>query len=449
MPQPERLRLAAAGDAFIARRLRNEQGGRFERLIALLHNADAAFVNLETLFHTFEHPPASESGGTYAAAEPALADELRWAGFTLYACANNHAADYGAGGLLSTVQTLDALGLVHAGTGRTLAEARAPAFLDTPAGRVALISASSTFSAEARAGDQRTDVRGRPGVNPLRFQTTYAVDAEAMAALRRITDGLHLEELARQRLMWDLPLDESVYPFLERRFVEAETFGIHSSAHAGDLAAHLRWIGHARRQADWVLVSLHSHEFETTKDVPAAFMVEFARACIDAGADAFIGHGPHLLRGIELYRDRPIFYGLGNFIFQNDLVLRQPADLYEQFQMPPEATPADLYDRRTRNDTLGFAADARYWESVVVACELRRDGPPNIRLHPIELGFGGPRSLRGSPRLAEPEHGRAILDRLAALCVPFGTTILADGDAGVLASKRTPASNDWGLRDDR
>ncbi len=232
--------------------------------------------------------------------------------------------------------------------------------------------------------------------------------------------------------MWDLPKDESVYSFLERRFVEADTFEIRSHAHEGDLAAHQRWISHARRQADWVLVSLHSHEFERSKEVPAAFMVEFARACIDAGADAFFGHGPHLLRGIELYGDRPIFYGLGNFIFQNDLVLRQPADMYEQFKLPPDATPADLYDRRTRNDTLGFAADTRYWESVVAACELRRDGPPSVRLHPIELGFGGPRSRRGLPRLAEPAHGRAILDRLSTLCMPFGTAVIPEGDAGVL-----------------
>jgi poly-gamma-glutamate synthesis protein (capsule biosynthesis protein) len=277
-------------------------------------------------------------------------------------------------------------------------------------------------------------VLGRPGLNPLRFQTTYAVDAEAMAALRRIADALHLEELAKQRLMWDLPRDESVYPFLDRRFVEAPRFAIRSQAHEGDLAGHVRWIDHARRQADWVVVSLHSHEFETAKDVPAAFMVEFAHACIDAGADAFIGHGPHLLRGIELYKDRPVFYGLGNFIFQNDLVLRQPADVYEQFKLPPDATPADLYDRRSQHDTIGFAADARYWESVVVACELRRDGPPCVRLHPIELGFGGPRSRRGVPRLAEPAHGRAILDRLAALCAPFGTAITADGDTGLLVT---------------
>ena len=270
MPSPETLNLVAVGDAFIARRLQTERGERFERVVALLREADAAFVNLETLFHRYESPPASESGGTYAAAEPELAEELRWAGFNLYACANNHAADYGAGGLLSTIATLDALQLAHAGTGRTLAEARAPAFLDTAAGRVALISASSTFSAEARAGAQRPDMLGRPGLNPVRFQTTHAVDAEAMAALRRISAALALEELEKQRRLWDLPRDENVFTFLGRRFVEADRFEIRSECKPEDLAGHVAAIEHARRQADRVLVSLHSQQWWALRKQPPA-----------------------------------------------------------------------------------------------------------------------------------------------------------------------------------
>lgn len=40
---------------------------------------------------------------------------------------------------------------------------------------------------------------------------------------------------------------------------------------------------------------------------------------IDAAADVVVGHGPHVLRGIEVYKGRPIFYSLANFIFENDL----------------------------------------------------------------------------------------------------------------------------------
>ena len=38
---------------------------------------------------------------------------------------------------------------------------------------------------------------------------------------------------------------------------------------------------------------------------------------IHAGADLVVGHGPDILRGIEVHRSRPILYSLGNFIFQN------------------------------------------------------------------------------------------------------------------------------------
>ena len=52
--------------------------------------------------------------------------------------------------------------------------------------------------------------------------------------------------------------------------------------------------------------------------MPADFIPIFARAVIDAGADVFVGHGPHVLRGIEIYKGKPIFYSLSNFIFQNE-----------------------------------------------------------------------------------------------------------------------------------
>ena len=60
------------------------------------------------------------------------------------------------------------------------------------------------------------------------------------------------------------------------------------------------------------------------KEVPAEFIGAFARAMIDAGADLVVGHGPHLLRGLELYKGKPIFYSLGNFIGQNELVAEDP-----------------------------------------------------------------------------------------------------------------------------
>jgi poly-gamma-glutamate capsule biosynthesis protein CapA/YwtB (metallophosphatase superfamily) len=73
--------------------------------------------------------------------------------------------------------------------------------------------------------------------------------------------------------------------------------------------------------ADIVLVSNHSHEMKGySKDQVADFQREFAHMCIDAGAHAYIGHGPHVLRGVEIYKERPIFHGLGDFFYQAELI---------------------------------------------------------------------------------------------------------------------------------
>jgi len=180
-----------------------------------------------------------------------------------------------------------------------------------------------------------------------------------------------------------------------------------------------------------VLVSLHAHEQLGSKEVPAEFIGTFAREMIDAGADLVVGHGPHLLRGLELYRGRPIFYSLGNFIGQNELVAKIPADGYERFRAEPDLTPGQVYQKRTQGDQAGFPADRRYWESIVPT--LQYEGGPNgefvlrsIELTPISLGWKDARHRRGRPRLAEIEEGSRILDRFAQLSRPFGTEFCND-----------------------
>jgi poly-gamma-glutamate synthesis protein (capsule biosynthesis protein) len=116
--------------------------------------------------------------------------------------------------------------------------------------------------------------------------------------------------------------------------------------------------------ADMVLVSFHCHENGATRDQPPEFLETFARACIEEGADAFIGHGPHVTRGIEIYNGRPIFYSLGNFIFQNETVRWQPAHNYELVKLDHTATPADFYAARSEDDTRWFPSDPICWESI-------------------------------------------------------------------------------------
>ncbi|OUN00755.1 MAG: hypothetical protein BAA04_00370 [Firmicutes bacterium ZCTH02-B6] len=424
-----RLVLAATGDSLITQRLSCFTEPEFLRLREILQSADVRFTNMEMLFHNFEGYPQAQSGGTWVCAYPAIFRELQWLSFNLYAWANNHTLDWGEGGLFATLRTLEEAGAVHAGVGRNLAEARRPAYLETNAGRVALVAMCSTFNEFNRAGDSRPDVQGRPGLNPLRFETTTYVTAEQMSVLRQLDEELELgaRDRLRVRLGFRQPDPEGTLTFLERRFVVGEKPAVVTTPHKGDLEGNLRAVREARRQADWVLVSIHSHEMRGGDlERPAEFLETAARAFIDAGAHAVIGHGPHVLQGIEIYKGAPIFYSLGNFIFQNDTVRHQPADFYERLGLGPEATVADLFDARSQNDTRGFPSERHYWETVVPVCTWEDGVLTRLELYPVELGFQKPRPSRGRPYLAGPERAEAIIRHLAALSEPYGTTIRWD-----------------------
>ena len=154
--------LAVAGDAIATRPFAVHEEPRFRDVIDRVRAADASVVNLEVLLHDYEGYPAANSGGTYMRAPPRIADELSWAGFDLFAAATNHAGDYSHGGMEATMRALEDRDLAYAGLGRTLADARSPAYVETPAGRVALVAACTTITPGTEAGEQRPDLHGRP-----------------------------------------------------------------------------------------------------------------------------------------------------------------------------------------------------------------------------------------------------------------------------------------------
>jgi len=226
-PPPGRLTFALTGDAIISQRLSPFTEPEYLRMIEIIRSADLAFTNLEVLFHNYEEGyPATHSGGTWMAAEPYIAGELVWAGFDMVSRANNHTMDYGAGGMRATTRALDAVGLVHAGAGENLAQARAPAYLETAGGRVALISVASTFADEDRAGPQRSDIGGRPGLNPLRYNRTYAVSAASIQKLREVAEELGFRTGDQ----------EDQIRFMRELFIVADPPGSRTEAHEGDLA---------------------------------------------------------------------------------------------------------------------------------------------------------------------------------------------------------------------
>ena len=174
------ISIVATGDSLATMRLSVFDEEQYRAMLQIVRSGDIAFTNLEMLLGSFESAPAAESGGTYVMGEPFMAEELKWMGFNLYSRANNHSLDFGEGGLFSTSKILDRLGLVHAGVGENLARARAPAYLETKNGRVAMVSMSSTFASFGRAGETRRDLIGRPGLNPLRYQAKLILPYKLM-----------------------------------------------------------------------------------------------------------------------------------------------------------------------------------------------------------------------------------------------------------------------------
>jgi poly-gamma-glutamate synthesis protein (capsule biosynthesis protein) len=424
------LRILLTGDSILQRRLQSVSDPELKPLFDKVRGADVAFTNLEVLANDYRGDPALESGGSHFGAPAWVLDELVEAGFSLFATATNHALDYSISGLLHSIEAMEARGLSFAGVGRHLEDARRPCYHTHPAGTVAMLSCASSFAKGQEAAAARPDLPGRPGLNPLHFETMHEVTEAQLASLREIAGELGLEADRQAKIKMGFafpPADPSVFPLGEMKFRALPSGGnraaVRTSANAKDIAAMTRWIEEARGLSDLVVVSLHAHEQAESKEIPAEFIPVFARQMIDAGADMVVGHGPHLLRGLELYKGKPIFYSLGNFIGQNELVQKIPADGYDRFRADPDLKPGEVYQVRMRNDQAGFPADRRYWESVVPVLTWKGRELRGIELVPIGLGWKEPRHKRGRPRLAGRDEGRAVLERFAALSQPFGTTI--------------------------
>lgn len=195
-------------------------------------------------------------------------------------------------------------------------------------------------------------------------------------------------------------------------------------------------IAAADRQADWVIATLHAHEGidgQIDEESVPPFIESFARDCVDAGADAFIGHGPHAPSGIEVYEGAPVFYSLGNFVEQTETVSKLPADLYEEWGLADNALPADLFDKRIYDESgepTGDLAKRENWESVLPVCRFKRGELSSSELYPVDLERTAPRPRRGRPLIAEGKIADRILDRLVELSKPYGTEVHIEGDVG-------------------
>ncbi len=317
-------------------------------------------------------------------------------------------------------------GLVHAGVGESLPEAREAKFLETAQARIALVAVASTFTDHSAAGRTRGDIPARPGLSPLRYRSNRVVLPEHLEVLRSALKeiGQRVPETGDRLRVFGTTLQAGEEP------------GTWTVADERDMEEIAAVVSNASRLADYTILSFHSHEGGRGRNTPADFLVEFAHAMIDAGADMLVGHGPHVLKGIEIYKGRPIFYSLGDFMFQNETLQRLPGENYESYDLGANAGVADFNDRRYNNDRSGFPARRQIWESVIAVPEWEQGELASLKLYPITLGFGESRTVRGRPLLADRELGEKIINDLIEASAPFGTRIeFRDGTGIVLIDR--------------
>jgi len=437
--------LAATGDTIITRQIRHlDQDTAFMALVNKIRAADAATTNLEGhLFRMreFKGYPQAERGGSYLVGPPEAGADLKWMGFDLITTANNHSTDFGVEGMLETMGLLDSLNLTYAGTGMTAGEAAQARYFETTNGRFALIGMATSFTPMSQAGDPRPEFRGRPGLNALRIDYKRQLTPAQMETLRSFVHEVGVGTKSRHAAVLKRaggPKTGTIR-FGGVDFVSGLENRELYTINAVDEDRILRSIRNASRQADNVVAFSHSHDVAWNgHDAPAPeHLRKFVKRCLDAGADAFIISGPHVLRGVEIYEGKPIFYSLGNFFFQNESVDPMPNDMFESFGLEVNFQASDYYDARGTPDpktgipTTYLAANPAVFESVMPVCTFTGDKVIEIKFYPIDLGYGSSRSQIGTPRLAEPELGRTIIEQLAKFSEIYGTTIKYEKGIGI------------------
>jgi len=351
-------------------------------VIQSLIKGDVKFTNFEAT--VAEKGESAHSGGSFLAPPGAL-DALMTFGFNLLSLSNNHAFDFKLTGLQNTLREVSRRKIAYAGTGQNVDQAVAPGYLRTSKGTVALVALASGMIEPG--GNATAD---RPGVDELRIQT-----------------GSQQNEA-----MTELPP------------------GIESEPNQRDAQRILQSIRNARQHADLVIVYQHNHVFSNRpfltmfeeelpeRLAPNDWLKKWTHQEVDAGADIIVMHGAPLLHGLEIYQGKPIFYDLGNFIFN----------------VPPALTTIE---------------EPITWESVVAYVEFQGRSLQSITLQPIfmnNVGKGVPDphnrytnnqflDTRGLPAPATGQKATDILHRMADASKPFGTEMEIRGDTAAVKVK--------------
>ena len=344
-----------------------------------LLDADIGFCQLECNITTrgTRLPQARHTHRSTAAAAEAIKD----AGFSIVSFAGNHCMDWGPEGLSDTIENLRNYGLQVVGVGPDIKAARSPVFSEVRGVRTAFLAYSSILP-EAYWADER-----RAGCAPMRAHTLY------------------------EQIEHDQP---------------GTPARIHTWAHRADLEALLADIRAARQQAHVVVLSMHwgIHFVPATL---ADYQREVAHAAIDAGADIILGHHAHILKGIEFYRGKAIFYSLSNFAV--DLRMTPAHAASKSFKEIQALAPGWV----PNFDSLyNFPPDSRM--TGVARVELDQDGVGAVAFLPALINDKAQAEVLSSD---DPRFNQ-VIDYLKWCCAEqgFDTQFKIEGDCVRLAGNQ-------------
>src|SRR5438874_8712346 len=414
---------AAVGDIIIRRPVGEGEAG-YQALVKVMREADMTYANMEG--------PILDEGsfrGPLAGGPKSAVDELKRMGVRIMTTANNHTLDAGPEGMFETYRLLAEAGIVHAGSGKNLADARLARIAVTPKGTVAAVgmySIDASSNNRSRFTDATADM---PGLNPLHVTPYNVVTAEHMQALKKIRDAIYARRPEVRFPVAPVAADEPAgrLQLFQTPFAVAHNPGdLMYDMDPTDLKGIITSVRLGKQLADFLVVAIHCHQnsfafqaYSQDHHTPD-FLIELAHQVIDNGADAFVGHGVHTLRGVEIYKGKPIFYGVSSFFYHRGAA--------------PEITD------RSAGPSSGDLVDDSL-ETLLTTSRFEDGKLVEVRLYPADLGQDRTRpiSRSGTPSTPSPEMARRVLERLQTLSKQFGTTVTIQNGVGVIrvASKQT------------
>ncbi len=434
-PKPSSVKgdftLVAIGDMLYSHPYAGTTDPELRKVLDIVRSGDVTVTNQEGVFIDLKTFKGSAYGNGQLWGSGTLAKDMKDMGIDILSVANNHSTDFGWEGLIESMRLLDAAGVSHSGGGMNLKEARAPAYFDTPKGRVSLISTASTVKPNARANDAFGETNARPGISTLRLRRVELVTPAQMDAVRALAiERASVREPAPAPDAREITFGERIYRVRDK---EPADWAIHWDMDLYDHAGLLQSVREAKAQSDLAVFTIHAHESPTGVDddnpPPPNFLIKLFRDVVDAGGDVVVGGGPHSLRGIEIYKGKPIFYGVGVFFIRGEIKALQETAL-RVFPDPAtgKAPPPKPEERSVRPG----GNPASWYDSIVAAVDYKDGKAVAVRLYPLDVGNTYDRSRRGIPHLADPANAKRILADLQKFSAPFGTRIAIDGSVGII-----------------